>query len=89
MINIKESISKLGPIETFDKNVFLENDKCHQNLCNFILSLALIWNDFKDILLFYEHIKYRQDQSPTDEKRITPLGGCCGSEQNGQIWYWK
>lgn len=53
---IEESIESLSPLETFDKNTFIGDAKFDQNLCNFILTLSLIWNDTKNVLLFIEEI---------------------------------
>ena len=76
---IEESISKLGPLDTFDKSVFIGNDRYPQKLCNLILSLSLIWNDFKDILLFNDHIRSLQSKMTIDKNikgnQISPFWG--------------
>ena len=41
--------NKLGPFETFDRKAFIGDEKVPQNVCDFVLSLALAYNDFKDI----------------------------------------
>ncbi len=42
-------VKELAPFETFDENVFLGNSEYPQNLCDYILSFALAYNDFRDI----------------------------------------
>jgi len=76
---IKEFLTRLNPLETFDKNVFLGNNDYSQDLCNFILSLSLIWNDMKNIRVFYETVidlKPKENIS-TDPKEMpkTPFWG--------------
>ncbi len=60
---IKESLSKLSPLETFNKEAFIGDHEYGQDLCNFVLALSLIWNDTKNIMLFYEYLK---DLKPKD-----------------------
>ncbi len=54
---IEESLSNLSSLETFDKKAFIGDHEYSQDLCNFILALSLIWNDTKNIMLFYEYLK--------------------------------
>ena len=74
-----DHLKDLSPLDTFDKNVFIENDKYSQGLCNFILTLALIWNDIKNLLTLY---KFMNKQLPKDiqvdkpeDMPIEPLWG--------------
>lgn len=39
----------LAPLETFDPEVFVSGDEKEQKICNFMLSLALTYNDLKDL----------------------------------------
>jgi hypothetical protein len=39
----------LARLQTFDPNAFIANDKQEQKVCDFILALALIFNDLKDM----------------------------------------
>jgi hypothetical protein len=62
-------LEELNQLETFDKNAFIGDDKYPQNLCNFILSLALIWNDLKNLLSLFE---FMNEQLPNDTKVDKP-----------------
>lgn len=53
MKTFQEECSELAQLETFDPLAFQANDKVPQDLCNFILALALIYNDFKDLIYGY------------------------------------
>jgi len=76
---IFESISSLRPLETFDEKAFLGNDEYSQELCNFVLALSLIWNDTKNLILYYEHIKCVQPKNDTfdrpEDTPVTPIWG--------------
>lgn len=50
MKSFQDECSELAPPETFDPAVFLGDPAVPQELCNFILSLALIYNDCKDVV---------------------------------------
>jgi hypothetical protein len=76
---IKRSLESLKPLETFNKEVFVGNDEYTQDLCNFLLALSLIWNDTKNILLFYDYInslkpKEKEINTPEDMP-IMPIWG--------------
>jgi len=76
---ISESISTLKTLETFDAEVFIGNEKYSQELCNFVLTLSLIWNDAKNLMLYYEHINDVQPNNQTitkpEDTPTTPLWG--------------
>lgn len=40
----------LAPLETFDPNVFNSDNEGEQKICEFILSISLIYNDFKNLV---------------------------------------
>lgn len=48
-----EECTELAPLETFDPAAFRSNQEVPQELCNFVLALALIYNDFKDLIYSY------------------------------------
>ena len=50
MKNFQEECSELAPLETFDPAAFLGDAAVPQELCNLVLSLALIYNDCKDVI---------------------------------------
>ena len=60
-----EALKALAPPEEFDPRVFQGDETCSQSLCNFELSLALFFNDFKDIVLGYQLV-LRQFPKDTD-----------------------
>jgi hypothetical protein len=47
---------ELAPLETFNPKVFIAENKEDQEVCNFVLMLALINNDFKDLLWSYQQL---------------------------------
>ncbi len=47
----EELISELAPLETFDPKAFISDDNYPQDLCDFVLCLALAYNDFRDVVL--------------------------------------
>ena len=64
----------LGPLETFDPIAFQGDKTVPQCVCNFVLALALAFNDLKDI--FYGHIvlqDYKQDETTRPRTRAFGL----------------
>jgi hypothetical protein len=53
MKTFQEECSEIAQLETFDPSAFKADDKVSQDLCNFILSLAMIFNDCKDLIYAY------------------------------------
>jgi hypothetical protein len=45
-----ELVSDLAEPETFLPHVFTGDDRVPQNVCDFVLALALVFNDFKDLM---------------------------------------
>lgn len=50
-MSYEEEVKKLAPLETFDAGAFVGNDEYPQSLCDFMLSLALAYNDLRDVTL--------------------------------------
>jgi len=48
MQDLSKEIAELAPLETFDPNAFVGNHEVPQNICNFLLTLALAYNDCKN-----------------------------------------
>ena len=48
MDNFKTHTDALAELETFAPDVFEGDEEVSQEICSFVLSLALIWNDCKD-----------------------------------------
>lgn len=67
---IEESLKNLSNLESFNKEAFLADDKYSQELCNFVLALSLIWNDIKNLLLYYEYLKSLE---PIDISKVEDL----------------
>ncbi len=49
-MTFQEECASLAPLETFDPAAFQADLKTPQSLCNFVLALALIYNDCKDTI---------------------------------------
>ena len=48
MQNLSKESEQLAPLQTFDPNAFVGNDEVPQNICNFVLAMALVYNDCKN-----------------------------------------
>ena len=48
MTNFTQETDLLAPLQTFSQEAFVGNDNVPQDICNFVLALALIYNDCKD-----------------------------------------
>jgi hypothetical protein len=48
-MSFNDHANKLVPFETFDRDVFIGDPDVPQDVCNFVLSLALAYNDFRDV----------------------------------------
>jgi len=48
MTNFTQESERLAPLQTFSQDAFVGDDKVPQDICNFVLALALIYNDCKD-----------------------------------------
>ena len=77
---VKNSFSELGTLEAFDPKAFYPDDKVSQNICGFVLSLALIYTDIKNISIFYETLV---DSKPDGSFKIREDWG----EYNGLMNY--
>jgi hypothetical protein len=85
--DITESSANLSPLETFDKDVFKSDSKYSQELCNFVLTLALIWNDNKNLNVYNDFIEAAKPKGVEfvnpKEMPITTLWG----ELSGHLIY--
>lgn len=69
-------VAKLAPLSTFDMRAFVADDKTDQACCDFVLALALAFNDIKDVLLG-DHLLLGEVSE--DQKTPTrPLGAFSG-----------
>jgi hypothetical protein len=48
MTNFTQESELLAPLQTFERDAFVGDERVPQELCNFVLTLALIYNDCKD-----------------------------------------
>ncbi len=48
MTNLSEENAQLAPLQTFDPKAFVGDSNVPQDICNFVLALALIYNDCKN-----------------------------------------
>lgn len=64
MKTFREECSELAPLETFDPVAFRANAEVPQGLCNFVLTLALIYNDCKDLMYSYTVLVESQPDGP-------------------------
>jgi hypothetical protein len=53
----REHASKLVQLESFDSSAFVGNAEWPQEVCNLVLSLALVYNDFRDVILGHALLK--------------------------------
>jgi hypothetical protein len=49
--------SGITSLETFDESAFVANEHVSPDICNFVLTLACIYNDFKDTLLAFDYLE--------------------------------
>lgn len=61
------SLSGITSLETFDVSAFLANDDVTQDVCDFILALSCVYNDYKDTLIALEHMQKVQPPPPDKE----------------------
>lgn len=47
----ERELAELAELETFDPNAFRADEKVPADVCDVVLSLALLYNDYKDIVL--------------------------------------
>ena len=64
-----EQLEGLAPLESFDAAAFCENDDVPQHLCNLVLCLALIYDDYKDIALVVGMLHLNAPEGPIQETK--------------------
>lgn len=70
-------VGKLADLESFDPEAFISDDKMTQASCDFVLALALVFNDLKDLLLGNSLLI---KEAPTDQTTPTKeLGAFAGA----------
>jgi len=76
MKNYSEYFSKLAPYKEFDPSAFVGDKDIPQDLCNFILALALVYNDYK--YYFMNFIMLAESQPEGDPRRDSQWGEYTG-----------
>ena len=61
--DLSGAIALLGPIESFEAEVFLGDGRCPQTVCDFVAALALVFNDLRNLSIVVELL---QHQKPSD-----------------------
>jgi hypothetical protein len=64
--NIKP-FSALSELEAFDPKIFEGDQRTPQDVCNFILALSCVYNDYKDFLMALHYIDYLEPHLPVKE----------------------
>jgi hypothetical protein len=59
--------SALTELETFDPNIFKGDQQTPQEVCNFVLALSCVYNDYKDILMAFHYLEYLRPSCPVKE----------------------
>lgn len=67
MDKYKSKLSEVSSLETFDSQAFLADDTVSQDVCNFVLTLACIYNDYKDTILALNYLSNVQPPFPVEE----------------------
>ena len=49
----REANARLAPLETFDPNVFVSDAEFPPEMCHFVLALAVVYNDLRDLMVAY------------------------------------
>ena len=76
MKSFQDECSELAPLETFDPAAFQGDADVPQELCNLVLSLALVYNDCKDVI--YSHILLGESRPSPPAGRNRPWGAWLG-----------
>ena len=86
---IAKSLSSLSPLETFNKEAFVGNHEYSQDLCDFILALSLVWNDIKNIMLFYGYLDSLKPNDKEFSEKNMPIMPIWGEISGFEIYLEK
>ncbi|MFA5780502.1 MAG: hypothetical protein WC947_10250 [Elusimicrobiota bacterium] len=67
-------------ISEINPNIFISNDKQEQEVCNFMLSLALLYNDFKDLVWLSKNLISVKPKEPVEKNSYNGHYG-------GLVWH--
>lgn len=69
-MTFQDECEALAPLETFDPSAFQPDSNTPERLCNFVLTLALIYNDCKDIISAIVMLHASRPDGPLKISRI-------------------
>ncbi len=72
MKNFTQETELLAPLQTFSQEAFVGDDNVSQDICNFVLALALIYNDCKDGI--FSNLILTESK-PSGEFKLSPPWG--------------
>jgi len=78
MPGFRDECEKLAPLGSFDPEAFRGNDKVPQDVCNFVLTLALIYNDCKDGI--YAHVVLAESKPDGPPQKDKVWGAFAGAQ---------
>jgi hypothetical protein len=78
MPGYRDECEKLAALESFDPEAFRGNDKVPQEVCNFVLTLALIYNDCKDGI--YAHVVLAESKPDGPPQKDKVWGAFAGAQ---------
>jgi len=67
MDKYQSKLSEISSLEFFNAQAFLANDLVSQDVCNFVLALASVYNDYKDTILALDYLSKVQPPFPVEE----------------------
>ncbi len=63
----KSNLSKISALETFDEAAFFGSEDVPQDVCNLVLTLACIYNDYNDRLMALDYLEKAKPPEPPME----------------------
>jgi hypothetical protein len=79
-LGFRDECELLAALETFDPEAFRGDDKVPQAVCNFVLALALIYNDCKDAI--YAHVALAESKPDGPPLQRTKVWGAIAGAQS-------
>ncbi len=78
MPGFREECEMLAALESFDPEAFRGNEQVPQAVCNFVLALALIYNDCKDAI--YAHVALAASKPAGSPQKTKVWGAIAGAQ---------
>lgn len=69
LTSLQKQLADLAPLDSFDPAAFVGDSDVPQELCNLVLTLALIYNDYKDISFAADCLQNDQPSPPQRENQ--------------------